>query len=130
MKALVSTKETQGMRQTDFNFVDDGELLVFAPQCTDANPDSACGCRRSLLGIFSRRATTTFTVKDVKLTDAQFFDILYNYNKEFQNVDDPTLKTLATKDIKLIRATADQFNCGDVLERRDEYISVRKEAGK
>jgi hypothetical protein len=125
MKLLVATGISQGFRPNDFNYVKDGELLVFAPQCNDANPDSACGCRRSLLGIFSRRATTTFMVKEINMTEKELLDILYRFHEEFQCVEVDELKSFAQKDFEILTQCTEPFDVGTIVERRDAYLSAR-----
>jgi len=62
MKVLVATEETQGHRKTDFCWTEEGELVFFGSECTRETIDGECGCRRSLCGLRTRKATTTFRV--------------------------------------------------------------------
>lgn len=57
MKVLVATKELQGQRKSDFCFVDEGEPIVFSS-----------GHRTAMVGVNSRKATTTFKVVEMDLT--------------------------------------------------------------
>jgi hypothetical protein len=125
MKLLVATGISQGARANDFNYVKDGELLIFAPQCNDSNADSSCGCRRSLLGIFSRRATTTFMVKEINLSVTDLKNILFNFHKEFQDLPDEYLWEKAEKDLAILTQCTEPFIEGTILERRDDYLSAR-----
>lgn len=56
MKVLVATTETQGMRDDDFCWTVDGEL-VYVPFATCASP--TCGCDRAFAGVASSKPTTT-----------------------------------------------------------------------
>ena len=70
MKILVATKETQGFRDSDFSWAREGELVRFDSECDrDKNRiDGGCGCRRSMVGLETGRATTTFKVVEMDIT--------------------------------------------------------------
>jgi hypothetical protein len=59
VNVFVATRETQGMREDDFSWTVEGELVRFPGLTCD---DSGCGCERSMAGLASSRATTTFRV--------------------------------------------------------------------
>jgi hypothetical protein len=67
MKVLTATSQTQGWRENDFCWTVEGEL-VFFPQieCGRGTIDDDCGCRRSMAGLVSHRATTTMKVTERK----------------------------------------------------------------
>jgi hypothetical protein len=73
MKLLVATTETQGQRNSDFCYVPEGELLIFAFECANdrGNVDGGCGCVRSMDGIDSKTGTTTFRVAEAPITAAE-----------------------------------------------------------
>src|ERR1700674_5071922 len=73
VKVLVSTKQTQGQRKNDFNFVPEDELVApsVIGSCGDAKADDSCGCARSLIGIDSFKATTTAEVVERELNQTQ-----------------------------------------------------------
>jgi len=62
MKILVATEETQGQRRNDFCWAEEGEIVTYGSECADEAVDGPCGCRRSLRGLLTRKATTTFLV--------------------------------------------------------------------
>lgn len=64
MKVLVATADTQGRRENDFCWADEGEIVTFGSECDDETIDGTCGCRRALCGVETRRATTTFRVEE------------------------------------------------------------------
>ena len=84
MKLLVSTKKTQGFRDSDFCFVPEGQIVMFGSECDDKiedfeemegrkiDPeefiDGCCGCHRSMMGISNLKSTTTMMVQDVDIT--------------------------------------------------------------
>jgi hypothetical protein len=60
MNVLTATNQTQGWRGNDFCWTVEGELVVFpAIECGRGSIDDGCGCRRSMAGLASHRATTT-----------------------------------------------------------------------
>ena len=70
MKLLTSTKLTQGDRDDDFCFVPEGEWLDLPSIRTVCDhPDGSCGCGRALVGIDSRRGTTTALIADVCVSE-------------------------------------------------------------
>lgn len=78
MNILVATNETQKARASDFCWTDEGEMVVSAAACDrdlrDPNPDGGCGCGRSMCGMISHKATTTFKVAASAMTGSQFTD--------------------------------------------------------
>ena len=72
MKLLVSTRETQGKRASDFCFVPDGEFVVPGHMCGDEKPDDSCGCRRSMVGVYCHKATTTVKVVNSTMSITEF----------------------------------------------------------
>ena len=63
MKVVTATSQTQGWRDNDFCWTVEGELLFFAPlECGRGSIDDNCGCRHSMAGLWSHRATTTMKV--------------------------------------------------------------------
>ena len=68
LKVLEATKETQGQRASDFTGVPEGELVRFHFQCdSDTEPDGGCGCARSMTGMQTLKATTTFKVAEIEM---------------------------------------------------------------
>jgi hypothetical protein len=66
MKVLVATTESQGERETDYNWTVEGELVWIQEPCaTDMRRlPQACGCGRGFAGLASHRATSTAKVVD------------------------------------------------------------------
>ena len=79
MKVFISTKQTQGVRHSDFSWTKAGELVRFGTECArDKNRiDRGCGCRRSMVGLATNQATTTFKVIDKDITDEEFFKLVF-----------------------------------------------------
>jgi len=73
MNLLTLTKETQGWRKNDFFRGEEGEIANFAFECDSDrdNVDGNCGCRRSMGGIKSMRASTTMKVRDIDITSTE-----------------------------------------------------------
>jgi hypothetical protein len=69
MKILVATKETQGLRKNDFSFTEDGELVMLPTfTCDSGSVDDDCGCLRSVVGVKTRKATTSYKVIEQNVT--------------------------------------------------------------
>jgi hypothetical protein len=69
MKVLTATKETQGKRSNDFCWTEEGELVNYSFECDGETVDGSCGCKRSLAGLKTLKATTTVKVADLDITE-------------------------------------------------------------
>lgn len=100
MKVLVATRKTQGQRDNDFFWCEEGELVYPGGECDSdrGNPDGACGCVRGFSGIKTKKATTTALVVD----------------KPFDQV----VESLGEEIAGLIAKLTEPFRVGDVLEKR------------
>lgn len=65
MKTLVGI-DRQGQGRRDFTYTTPGEPVTFGMVCCNA---ATCGCDRSFVGVFSRKATTHAVVADVEVDD-------------------------------------------------------------
>lgn len=73
MKVLVATRETQGVREDDYCWTVEGELVRLPGLACDC-PD--CGCDRGMAGLSSSRATTTAKVVNREDLDPQSYGVL------------------------------------------------------
>jgi len=136
VRVLVSTKQTQGVRKNDFCFVPEGEPVRFGIICDSDNgkPDSQCGCARSLVGFYNKKATTTFKVDSINMTRKQYIkeyiknDPYYvlTLNKMPESIDE--LITSLIKDAIFILNLAEEFEKGTVLEYRAGRFFSRETA--
>src|SRR6266852_3853032 len=63
IQIFVATTETQGQRENDFYFVPEGEIVTLPVMtCTNEHVDGPCGCKRSMSGINTQKATTTMKI--------------------------------------------------------------------
>ena len=130
MKLLVSTTETQGNRKNDFCFVPNGELLTYSViECAGEKPDDECGCRRSMNGLDSGKATTTFRVIEQPITQEQFTKKVYqrmekaNWVLKMGEGNARDFAEVSTDE--LVRAIK-KFPVGSILERRGDRFRLRK----
>ena len=124
IKVIVSTEKTQGQRYNDFCFVPEGELVMFGFVCDrDKNdPDSDCGCSRSLSGFNCRTATTTFKVAVKDLTKNQYTKM---YVDAWRKTGFP-VTSLTRLDADIMFYAAQGRQEGDVLEFRNNTFYVRE----
>lgn len=122
IKVLVGTKETQGTRANDFSWTEENELVMFGSECDGEAVDGGCGCRRSLSGVNSRKATTTFKVVDIEVTRDELVDIFKSSLEaaEYTEVDE-WATTSADSIIEIVAS----FEVGQVLERRGDKFLPR-----
>ena len=135
MKVLVATSKTQGQRRSDFDFVPDGELVgPMGFEEDNEAVDGPCGCRRSLSGLDTRKATTTFEVVErPDLTEASLRQLVANSLIGAGWI--PADRPQDAKTNELIDAVAGElldilvhFEVGDVLEKRGHVIRQRRVA--
>ena len=72
MKVFVATEGSS--QDGDFSFTVPGELVHLAPAVCDC-PD--CGCDRAMAGFTSRKATTSFVVRDLDLDATTYTKLLF-----------------------------------------------------
>ncbi len=129
MRVLVSTKESQGTRSSDFSHTQDNELVKWGFECSrdKNNIDGGCGCRRSLVGIDSLKATTTFKVADLPFTKKQYEEAIAKGEAKggWLVLSEKTIKGMpkwVKEEVDDLLDIADHFPVGTVLEKRgDEY---------
>jgi len=132
MFTFVATMLTQGKRRSDFNHCHDGELLLpFFGGHDGESVDGKCGCQRSLVGVNSHKATTTFRVMHVALQEVALKALVDNNLEKSGWVMDPSTgddakyKERALMLTKVMVAEANRHPIGAVLERRGGSFAVR-----
>ena len=125
MKVFVATREGQGARPNDFFWTLDEELVTFGSECCEAI-DGPCGCRRSMVGLMTRKATTTFTVVDLALTSEEYFKIVRESTaRSFGLLPPKEIDRWARGDFEELVRMAAAFPVGAVLEKRGGAIRER-----
>jgi hypothetical protein len=131
MKILVATKDSQGQRASDFSFTNAGELVCRSIICgggDEDNLDGGCGCQRSMVGLVTRKGTTTVKVVSRKMTRADLVNSLVaSYARAYRLglIDADMVQAQEQEADELIRI-ANRFKIGDVLEIRGRKIQARK----
>jgi len=132
MKVLTATRDTQGWRDDDFCWTVEGELVLFAPiECGHGYVDDGCGCRRSMAGVVSHRATTTVKVVERNDLDPHTYctfiaDALASMGYVPENVrEEPGVQEWLRDLGHELIFLASNVAPGAVLERRGEYLNVR-----
>ncbi|WP_159601511.1 DUF7715 family protein [Agromyces humi] len=123
MKILVATRATQGAKDNDFYWTNDGELVFLGFTCDRdlRNPEMGCGCGRSFSGVETGRATTTATVIESEMTREQFESTV-----EAKFVLDGWDAEFAGDAVDQILWVADRLPVGAIVERRLDEFSVRE----
>jgi hypothetical protein len=130
MKVLVSTKEGQGIRKNDFCFTKEGELVKMCFSCDGEKIDGMCGCRRSLGGFNTQKATTTFKVIEKKITEAQFIKLFIQSEKKAGWIKEGDNTFEFQEHAKDILRIAKSFPTYVILEKRGDRIQIRKQKVK
>lgn len=130
MKVLVATKETQGNRKNDFSWATEGELVNFPSLvCDRESVDGKCGCKRSMCGVESLKATTTIRVSDEDMSEADLKEALLKMLKKSgwaKHMKKAELESSITADATELIKLANSFHIDDVLEIRGSKFSCRK----
>jgi hypothetical protein len=122
LPVLVATRETQGRRRTDFCWCEDSEPVRFTFECDGETVDGPCGCRRSMSGMVTLKATTTFRVKRLPISRKQFVDMLRDsYAKAGFPLDNASIQEEADELLRLAAA----FLGDAVLEKRGGKMQTR-----
>ena len=132
MKVLTATGQTQGWRDNDFCWTVENELVFFPPiECSRGTTDDECGCRRSMAGLVSRRATTTIRVADrVDLVPDIYFTLIADglqsqgYVTE-ELMENPNVSDWVHDLTDELIYLAGRCPVGAVLERRGDFVVPR-----
>lgn len=123
MKVLVATADTQGVRDNDYHWCTEGELVfLFEPCATDRrDPDGGCGCGRGFAGLHSHRASTTARVAEVELSRDEYAEAIRSSLQQQGWGSRPC----GHKADALAGLVAD-WPVGTIVERRLDAVTVRK----
>jgi len=129
MKILVATEEKQGKRSNDFNWCKEGEPVVPGMfECDSGYVDDDCGCKRSLCGLGTLKATTTFKVVEA---EHNLLNLLKEVKEhlikgDWQKVMPiERLEEIAHDMLQMNLEIASTEEAGAVFERRGEDFFVR-----
>ncbi len=135
MKALVATKETQGRRTNDFCHCVEGEYVTYGFECDRETVDGVCGCKRSLLGFDSSKATTTFRVATADLTENRLRELLRDKLTREGWISDRFTKQENEKflgdnfeDTVRLWSSFGRITDGMIVERRGDRFNMRRPA--
>ena len=132
MKVLTATSQTQGLRDSDYCYTLEGELVMFPPIECDC---TGCGCRWGMAGLASHRATTTMMVADrVDLDLATYSDLVVGGIKEQGYLPeelrgDPEVQEWLRTFVDDLVNSAAGFEPGTVLERAGDGLRPRPTTG-
>jgi hypothetical protein len=126
MKVLSATTRTQGVREGDFDWTIEGELVWVGVVCArdQRDPDGGgCGCGRSFSGLSSHRATTTAQVSDLDLTRD---DVLTAYAGYLESAGYGSFAHAELADeVDELLAICATWHTGEVIERRLDLLRPR-----
>ena len=128
IKVLVSTKQTQGQRKSDFSWVPEDELLTYSVSgpCGGEEADDQCGCARSLVGIECHKSTTTAKVVERELTLARLAR-LFKQSADSAGWDKLGYTLERGREFAhAILSEAAKFPTGTVVEFRNQKFKKRK----
>lgn len=137
MNVLTATSQTQGWRDNDFCWTVEGELVLLPPlECGRGSVDDGCGCRRSMSGMVSQRATTTIEVAHREELDPEiYFTIFSDCLMDLGYVPkrlmtEPDVVEWLREGTGVLMDLAEGFEVGTILERRGDSLNVRRVLGR
>jgi hypothetical protein len=120
IKCMVATKETQGQRESDFCYANEGEIVRFGVLCCDEKDfDGGCGCARSLIGIDSQKPTTTMKTVELDMTQEEYLQKVIASVR--QTDDDASDETIIEEALDVLYAS-EQFGVGHIIEYRGGFV--------
>lgn len=125
MKILVATKETQGKRKNDFCFCKEWEIVKFGSECDGEKIDGHCGCRRSMVGIDTSKATTTMKVIETDISETEYAHRIHE--SAIRDGWTPSIDFCVKHALELVKI-ASAFEVGSVVERRGNLFAKRDPA--
>lgn len=141
MKMLVATQRSQGWRDNDFSWTDDGEPVTLGVVCDgefapdgSLDPDGWCGCARAWSGLHTGRGTTTAVVAEVEIPDdgqaADHFTKIEVARRDWLDLADPGDRpyiAAVRAEIEKVLGFAAAHPVGSVLELRGREAVLRPE---
>ena len=122
MKVFVA-RAPEAPEPGDFHFALDGELVTL-PVTMCCEPDE-CGCGRSMAGLVSARATTSFTVTDLHMTFTDYADALRDGMRRQGWWEDPADDEWLLADALQLHLAAAAWPVGASLRIHDGRITER-----
>lgn len=119
MKLLICTNKGQGKRNNDFCWTNEGEIAIFGMECSRERLDGACGCRRSMVGIDTRKATTTVEVAEVDM-DHEGFKQRIRTSEIKAGFGEPSEERIELMALT-VEDEAEPWPIGTILERRASF---------
>jgi len=122
IKLLRATTQGQGQRASDYTWTTEGELVYFSLPCGGRHkPDAGCSCQRAMLGLDSKRSTTTAVVAEADITREEFIDAVCDHLRRagFTVVDsDPGVREEVADNVDHLLAVVARLEVGAVIEFR------------
>jgi hypothetical protein len=124
LPVLVATHETQGQRRNDFCWCDDDEPVRLSSECDGEPIDGRCGCRRSMSGMVTLKATTTVRVALLSLNRDGFVAMLKACLEKSGFAQFMTQEEIESEADELLRLAA-AFPADAVIEKRGDELRQR-----
>lgn len=103
---IAPTVELAGKGVLDFCWSTPGEPLIIGSKCSRDTPTGACGCRRAMSGILSRKATTIGIIAEIpysmeqlaKASYAGFYGTAIDLSKSIDTIIESAADALSDTD--------------------------------
>ncbi|MBE7187093.1 hypothetical protein [Jatrophihabitans endophyticus] len=128
MKILTATSTGQGLRDNDFDWTIEGELVWIGFTCARdrRDPDGGCGCGRAFAGLNSHRATTTAMVRDLPLTRDDVLIALLAYEEAAGYAcEHESYLVELERELDEVLEFVSGWPVGEIIERRLDILGPR-----
>ena len=129
MKILTATATSQGLRQNDFDYAIEGELVGIGLICAtdERDPDGGCGCGRAFFGLSSHRATTTAEIRDLPMTRD---DVIKAFAAHYEAAGYGCMpRPILDEEFDGMQELISSWPSGAIVERRLDTFQVRMVKG-
>jgi len=119
------------MRNSDFNYVPDDEIVTFPSECDRDrnNIDGDCGCRRCMAGVLCHTSTTTMRVSAYTGSVEDFTRIIWqslnNDATDTFELDKHGYRKTAEMIVTAIQSVVSPYRVGSILEKRGNVFQKR-----
>lgn len=110
-------------KKNDFCFAPEGEPVRFGSQCGGELIDGPCGCKRSLVGMKSHKATSTMKVAQLDQTEDE---MMAKLALSLEDSGYSSIEEDLRAEVREVVEVANQFPLGTVIERRGSRFIARR----
>lgn len=132
IKLPVSTKQTQGDKSSDFDWIPEiGEIVYLSFMCDRDRNDlnNGCGCGRAFTGLSTGKSATTAVIAEVDISDEDLRKLVYDHFVAGDWIKpakpEPTDDELVDETLIDMIEIGESFDTGTIVERAGDEVLER-----